>query len=222
MPVEARFTQQFLTFEAVLPLTSSSDASYTLSLPTFEDATIVEFKVVRTIHVTSLEGTSPTLYTGPLGANGLHQSDSNGCNARVTFSYYHPSTGSTPWYDMECAGQSGDPPAKDSVHGITKVRGTGQVTRTSLFTSSSSYCGGNPCRTYSGDQTVSVRVLPAELALLASKRMVTLGEYVTFTPQTEPAYIGGFAVPIRVTGWQWIPAGDTGQTSACPAWFQNV
>lgn len=95
------------------------------------------------------------------------------------------------------------------------AQGAGQVTRARGIPQFTGDCGGTPCHSYTGSQTIRVRPIPAGLALQASARMITPPANVTFTPAAIPDYLKGLKVPLRVVSWQWIPAGGTGQTVVC-------
>jgi hypothetical protein len=217
VPSSPRLTQEFVNWGEVLPVGSSASATYERTdLPSFAYFTVVELKVVGHILVQSLPGTSPTYYSGPIGANGLYQSG-HGCYAQVLFSYSHPSGWYMNWVDNGCADQFSGP-FKDSIRTVRAVRGNGLVRRNSLITYTNSCGWGLQCRSYSGSQWASVRVMPSDLRLAASKQTVVFNETVTFTAQADPANHEGVAVPVHVLSWQWFPlGGGANQTGQCAA-----
>lgn len=172
----------------------------------------MELAVTGRIQVASHSQTQTMDYDGPVGARGAYSSGQSSCHANVTFIYVY--SGEYKWGPGPCVWP---PDTGTSYLDTILVRGTGRVERAIGFREYSYECSPAPrCHTYSGNQTVSVRVLPAGVKIVASKQMVTINDWVTFTATGNPDSIGGVKVPIKVTAWQWIPAGGgTGQTGQC-------
>jgi hypothetical protein len=211
-----RSSGEFVEWEESLGLESSATAAFERTdLPYFARLTLVELAVFGRIHVYSAPGTSPTSYTGPISANGIWQSSQNACYVQVLFSYVDSAGWYTNWTDGPCATQQNGP-FKESVRTVRAVKGWGRVRRGNMFTHTNSCGYGVQCRTFSGEQTASVRVLPAGLQLRASKRFVGVNENVAFTADADPVKIEGVTVPVHVTGWQWSASGGgAGATGQC-------
>jgi hypothetical protein len=90
----------------------------------------------------------------------------------------------------------------------------GEVTasRNSRWFQYSSDCGFTHCWTYSGEQTVSVKPVEAELSLTPLSAFITPGGTATFTAAATPATVEYRAVPFRILSWSWAP--DSGGSSA--------
>ncbi len=121
-------------------------------------------------------------------------------------------------YDEGCP-KVGTGNAKLSWSTIRKVSGNGSVLRSDLISDS---CGG-PCRKYEGgEQTVSVRRMPAELRLSPSQALIEPGQSVTFTASADPDSISKIKTPFSGITWLWQADGGiatevcSGRTTCTP------
>lgn len=214
VPPQPRFSESYVNYSNILPITSTYYPQYTMTgLPYFADPTVVELTVSGQLLVDSHPQTQTMNYDGPVGPKGAWSSGQSTCHTNVTFIYVY-SGSSYQWGPGAC------PVTPDTGKSYTDtilVRGDGRVERAIGFREYTNECYPAPrCHSYSGDQTFSVRVLPADLKVVASKQMVTLNDWVTFTATANPDSLGGVKVPIKLTSWQWIPAGGgIGLTGQC-------
>lgn len=215
-PSQPRLSESYVNYSNTLPITSSYYPQYTMTgLPSFTDPTVVELTVSGQLLVASHSQTQTMNFDGPVGPKGALSSGQSSCHTNVTFIYVYSGSGYQ-WGPGACPAY---PDTGKSYSDTILVRGDGRIERAIGFREYTNECYPAPrCHSYSGDQTFSVRVLPAGLKVVASKQMVTLNDWVTFTATADPDSLGGVKVPIKLTSWQWIPAGGgAGLTGQCYA-----
>jgi hypothetical protein len=201
------------SYEWTLPISSATNPFYRIvDLPAFSEPTIVQVGVRGTILTTAHPQNVTMNYTGPIGGSGAYSTGQHECYTNVTFWYSHPSGGSR-WGPGPCAyPPTAEPESADTV----MFRGTGYVERGTGLLAYSGECGGDPCHTYSGSQTVFMNVFAAELRLVAAKRVVRPPEWLVFEARAFPDSIGGLRTPVRVVRWDWKAAdGSRGTTQIC-------
>lgn len=204
-----------LNYSTQLPVTSATDPYYRISLPDiFADPTVVELTVAGLLTAKTDPKGSTMFLNNDFDATGGWSSGDNTCYANVTFTYVY-SGSSVGWGPGSCVWEPNkkvEPYSK-----VMVVRGTGTVQRAVGFREYTNECGYQVrCHSYSGSQSISVRVLPGSFKLTASKREVVLNENVTFKALADPLTISGVPVPVKPIDWEWVPtAGGTAQTAAC-------
>lgn len=108
------------------------------------------------------------------------------------------------------------------IHSVTAlVNGTGEVTRSSLYSAQSTSCNGAPCKYHTGGHNLSWSRKPAELELRPTQVLIEPGQSASFTATVEPDSIGRFKTPFSGLTWNWHPDGGTqaqicGSSTTCP------
>lgn len=185
--------------------TDAHDLDFSGAIGSYPSATIVEI---------SMQGSSIIGYEYSSAGQGDYWTDIGLAGVNVGGSCHggvvvHFSASASyrygPAYEKAC-------PSPDSVDlklnwsAIRRISGNGSVLRSDVISDS---CGG-PCRKYEGgDQTVTVRRMPAELNLTPTQVTLWPNEIRTIRASAAPDSIVGIKTPFTNVSWYWTP--DSGQ-----------
>jgi hypothetical protein len=192
--------------DVALPVGGATNPAYTVSLPTYQDTLIVEFRLNNTISVHAESDAPLQGYSGALdGAGEFVGGVWQACYARVQFVFSLGRSGPAPCYMTPI-------PASQWVDTVL-VAGQGTASR-NIGVPENGPCLHGPCHTYSGQQLVSVTPIAALLELSASSLTHVPGGTITFRASVSPDTMHHITVPLKMMSWAWTPL-DTGQNVAC-------
>lgn len=209
-PVRPYFTLNTVTY--TLGQTAPENPSFAMALDPFPEPTlaIVAFDGILTV---SHWGGG---FITKIDPRGYWHSGQTVCAAQVSITFSVRGS-----WKPGCASSITTPKYGEQSHveTLTTLHGSGTARRGQAIPVFGT-CGTNPCHRYTGEQTVTITPIEADLALTPQSKSVQPGGGASFTASRSPATHEGKSVPWRVRSWTWLP--DSGNPVALTACGVNA